>query len=823
MQLEYCEYSTGIPHQFVTLLVGLQTNGDYVQFYSNESVRVDWGNGKWLVYPGGIVYGRQLDLTKPIIITSYEEVTKLTFGTQSRWDRNYREIFIAKAPHLVSVERLCYRLEELTSFKFFGNNQIENFESAWEDCTELVEFEGMDTTRAVTFKRAWKNCNKLTWFPTVYSKECLTVEEAWMGCTSMLIFPNLDVSNCENFNSAWKGNENLHYFPYIDTGAGLYFNHTWDYCTDLTYFPALDFSKALSMNFTFAYMKAIRNMPIINSAVSKEFFATFKQMCSLKCIAGINTFEIIDRDHALQMFDHTPSLIQPGDTEQDEIMGGTIYLNDESCYYDAGRSIFFVHIELIELYCLEIKFKVNGGDFEIDWGDNNYLHYNEGEISNIPIGNNGINIRSEEVITSIEFFTDVMTKVEFKRARTLTSVSGMLQNFKALKYFEILGPTLATDYSDVLNGCVNLIGVGEIDLRNAVTVARLFRNCELIEHIGLRYYDLDNDIYIYDELDMSLCLIFDELFNGCRSIKHIQKCITPIGESFISMYANTDLLACIDAINTTNYIPGGTVDMFFNTPVLVRPTTGEQAVIINGSAFDNGGNCGGPVAILFRTLGPTTFQLDDAVTVDWGDGNFIEYEANTPITGTQSGDYATILGEGTTIDWTPGGVTEIVFVRVENFTSMNAMFEGHTQLTQFGFIAESFITDYTSAFKGSGLVGFVAPLDLTYGILYTGMFQGTANLDWVTAMNTVNADNVEYMFADSGLKCLQEINTLKAHFPPSYLECLTDLDCSEGSEVECYLRSTMFDNSLNIVSPSPAELELILHHAHWEGTVECRP
>ena len=274
--LEYCEYVTGLPRQFYTLLVAIETTGDYVQFYADAPVHVDWGSGKFLVYEAGIVYGKQENPNSadPIIVRSVDKVTKLTFGTQTRWDRNYLEIDIVKAVDLIDATRMCYKLEELKKFTFFGNNQIESFAQAWEDCTELVTFDGMDTTRATTFYRAWKNCNKLVDFPMVYAQECLTVEEAWMGCTSMIEFPLLDVVNCVNFDSAWRGNVNLAYFPYIDTDSGESFNHTWAYCTSLTYFPALNFEKAIDMRYAFAFMKSIRNMPIINSGVATEFGST---------------------------------------------------------------------------------------------------------------------------------------------------------------------------------------------------------------------------------------------------------------------------------------------------------------------------------------------------------------------------------------------------------------------------------------------------------------------------------------------------------------------------------------------------------------------
>ena len=768
--IDFCEYLTGLPPVFYDLLVAFETTGDWVQFYVDDTVEVDWGSGHYLTYKEGIVYGRQTDAykDKPVIVRSPDEfsIKTLRFGSGANWDNIYLSINILKASDLVNAEKLCYRLESMHTFTFFGNNQILNFKSAWEDCTELLEFNGMDTTRAITFEKAWKNANKLVTFPNIYAAECLSAEAAWMGCTSMVEFPIIDVSKCINFKNAWRGNVALKYFPYMDVGAGENFDHAWAYTTALDYFPALDFTSALNMNYAFAYMKMVNSFPFVDSPKATTFDSTFRKMLNLECIAGVDTNGISSRDSTPNMFYLTDDLVAPTLVEQSRIRDGWRYTNDNPCYYNAGRSVFFAHCETNGI---ESSFTVNGGDFEVDWGDGLFLPYNEGTVSDIPIAVNAINIRSEEDITRIEFNTDTFETIEIKRGGTLTDVDGMCSDLETLEYFEILGITQATDFTDICLRASNLVEVGPLDMDNVLTLTRAFEGCSSLTIIGTRYYDKELDETIVIDLEMPLATNFDSMFDGCSSIEHLQKCVTTSGQVFTQMFANMTSLECLDGVDTRNQTD--TTNMFLNTPSLARPSVNEQNNILSGTLYDNLGNCGGSIQISFLTDREVTFMFDGIVFVDWGNGTFIEYPANTSIVGTQSGGTAYILGEATALVFNSIGITEIEFVEFDTLVSMKSMFEGMTTLTKFTFSGDSKVTDYRNAFKDSGIVTYLGPVSYVGAKDFGYMFSGTTSLDTVNAMYTVSGINFEYMFENSGLNCLQEIYTCVAQFPPNYVQC----------------------------------------------------
>ena len=296
--VDYCEWLTGFPVKLYDFIASFETNGNAVEFYVGSPVEVDWGSGKYVEYNDGTIHGFQENTYSdtPVVIRSSVPVKKFRFGSGVDYDNGYLECHIHKAFDLEEAENLCYRLESMHTFSFFGTNKVKNFSSAWEDCTELIKFDGMDTTNCEIFFRSWKNCNKLTKFPSIYSRVANTVEEAWMGCTAMLEFPIIGSENCYNFNSAWRGNVNLVDFPLINVGNGATFDHTWAYCINIVDFPTLDFRSAVNMDHAFAYNYKISSLPKFNTTISESFNSTFEKCINLKCIQGIDTNAISSRD-----------------------------------------------------------------------------------------------------------------------------------------------------------------------------------------------------------------------------------------------------------------------------------------------------------------------------------------------------------------------------------------------------------------------------------------------------------------------------------------------------------------------------------------------
>ncbi len=833
-KIDFCEYVTGLPPVFYDLLIAFETTGEWTQFYVDDTVEVDWGSGHYLTYGEGIVYGRQVNpySDNPVLVRSSQDfqVKTLRFGNGSDWDNIFLSINILKAVSLTDATKMCYRLEAMHTFTFFGNNQIKSFESAWEDCTELLKFEGMDTTRATTFRRTWKNANKLIVFPSVYARECVTVEEAWMGCTSMVEFPVIDVSNCIDFRSAWRGNVALIYFPYIDISSGENFDHTWAYTTKLSYFPALSFGSALNMDYTFAYMKRVTSLGFINSRNATTFQSTFRKMLELKCIGAVDTNSIASRLDTENMFLYTDNLVNPTEYNQERIRDGYRYINDEPCYYNAGRSTFFIHCQTDGE---ETSFEVIGGDFEVDWGDGLFLPYNEGFVSDIPIAGNAINIKSEENITQIIFhnedeeISDRFTSIEIKRGRTLKNVTNLCKNLTKLEYFEILGIVDTTDFTGMLEGCINLTDVGELYLGEATSVKRLFYNNEKLISIE------ENQ-----PVDVSKCTDFYEMFYGCKAFVHLQKIMSPLGEDFTRTFSEMTLLECLDGIDTRNQTT--TYNMFVGSDIIIRPNGNEQGHIEAGFNYDNLGNCGGAFSFNFTgNDAEVTFQIDAKVIIDWGDANFIEYFSNIPIVGTPiNGSTVYVIGDAaTSIIFTSDNFVDVEFTHTENITSMNSMFKDKTTLNKFSIICDNNIEDFESAFENSSITEFEST-DFNEGTVYTNMFKDTASLVTVNNMNTVKGIAFEGMFFNSAIQCIGEIDTCLGNFPPSYIDCVGDrIACDStivcvdeyficpvlacNSYLDRFGDSSMFTGATSLISPDLEQQTKITNRFHYVGVEPC--
>ncbi len=816
---EYCEYITGLPRKFYNFIVDCTTaHNSPVQFYSDAPIEIDWGDGKSILYDAGTVFGYQVisDGSK-IIVRSTEPVTEFRFGSSIGYDNSFLTIDVVKAFDLATAKNMCYHLESLHTFTFMSGASILSFESAWEGCSELLHFVGIDMTRAVSIKRAWMNCNKLVEFPSVYATKCLTVESAWQGCTSMVEFPYIEISSCQNFDNAWRANINLQSFPLIDTGSGTSFDHSWAYCTHLVNFPQLDFKNALDVKYMFAYMHRVTVLPFVDTPLCESFWSLFRKNLSLGCISGIDT-NSYENDSTSSMFLNTPLLTNPNTTEQEAIKYGDRYENDNPCYYDAGRSVFFVHCGTDGN---PVSFTVTGGDIEVDWGDGTYIPYNEGTIDGMPIYSNAVNIRSEENVSSIVFHTpEVWTSVEVKRSQSLKTYRNMCNGLYNITYFEILGiNNSVSDFSGMLQGCSSLKAVDYVDFSTGVDFTDMMNGCESFEG------------FEDDTIDLHNGLNFTNMFRDCRTVTHLPTFITTIGTTFNGMFSYCELLECIDGLDTRNQL--STVDMFNQCPVLSRPTAGEKAALLTGSFYTNNGYCGGTFSMDF-TGTETTLQLDSPAYIDWGDGNVIVYAASMPITGTPIG-IATVLSDCTAIDFVTDTVTTIDITRGLLLNDINL--SGHTTLESFVFSGLNGLTTLYNMFLGC--TALVSSDIASYeGIeSFEGMFSGCTSLTSVGDITSTDGLYFENMFLNcTSLVCIGEIDTCKGLFPASMVSCARPtvscasgsmLDCSPGSMVLCaykipcttmwdkFLDSTMFDGATLITSPNSDERQKITNRYHF--------
>ena len=855
-EINYCEWLTGFPIKFYNFIASFETNGAAAEFYSDAPVEVDWGSGKWLKYEKGVVHGFQENTGKsnPVVVRSSEPVTEFRFGSSINYDNSFIECNIHKAFDLETANKLCYRLEIMERFSFFGTNKVTDFTSAWEDCTELVVFEGLDTTEAITFKQAWKNCNKLVNFPSVYSRKCLTVEEAWMGCTAMVSFPIIGVENCRNFNGAWRGNTQLADFPLIDVSSGVTFNHSWAYCVNLLDFPVLRYDNAESMNHTFAYNYKIRTLGAFNTGKVKDFTGTFERNLALECITEINTKGIdVDAEGNLlseDMFLDDCLLVRPDETEQASLMVGSYYKNPEPCYFDAGRSKFYAVAKTTAIDGINIcnsgasyicTFTVTGNfdkpgkaDFEVDWGDGIFLPYNEGTVTGIPIHTGIIHIRSEEDVHKITFDSDTYMDISIKRGKTLTTCEGMAKDKSMLLNFSIYGPMIATNYDDMLANDIHLINIGEIDYSSALTMNRTYLNCRSLLTLNM------NGVVV----DLAECTSFISTFEGCHSITYVPTLDTVSGLVFDNMFKDCTAMTCMYGINTINQT--STVGMFDGDVSLYRPNINEIPYILSGQSqpYSNGGNCGSPFDMRFTSNGDVSFTVDVEVQVDMGDGHF---DAMGPglISFAPMGEFCFVYGPVGVISFDTDTFTSVSFYNTDYITSMDNMFRDKLNLTSFDSFGTSSVVSWDGAFSDCvNLVEFSCK-SFSRAESFVGMFSGCTSLFSVDYMNTLVGKDFDFMFADCPLLKLNEINTTMGEFDKFYITCdPTSFDCDTdivnctpgedefpctefyncdpdtGDEFPCFAESTMFLNweldTVKVRTPGQSDRLAISSQAHWK-------
>jgi len=130
---------------------------------------------------------------------------------------------------------------------------------------------------------------------------------AWGYCSALTSFPLIDTSSVTNMTRVWFECNNLTSFPSIDTSSATTMDHTWYKCGALISFPLLDTSSITSMGYAWNYCT------------------------SLICMGGFTRNGNTPYSYAPGLFNNTPALLRPDDTEQTTILNGNSWTNPTSC------------------------------------------------------------------------------------------------------------------------------------------------------------------------------------------------------------------------------------------------------------------------------------------------------------------------------------------------------------------------------------------------------------------------------------------------------------------------------------------------------------
>jgi hypothetical protein len=178
---------------------------------------------------------------------------------------------------------------EITSFPLINTSSGTNFDYAWRDCSSLTSFPLIDTSAGTNFKQAWFGCSSLTSFPLIDTSSGTDFNQAWWSCSSLTSFPLINTSSGTNFDYAWRNCPSLTSFPLIDTSAGTNFKLAWQNCSSLTSFPLIDTSSGTDFNQAWWSCSSLTSFPLIDTSSGTNFSWAWRDCSSLTSFPLIDT------------------------------------------------------------------------------------------------------------------------------------------------------------------------------------------------------------------------------------------------------------------------------------------------------------------------------------------------------------------------------------------------------------------------------------------------------------------------------------------------------------------------------------------------------
>jgi len=795
-----CKYVTGIsPEKYVfDCTIEATNNSDLVTFLISSKCTVDWGDGNPIEYDRGFVSGIHVG-PDPIHVSSSEKVTSIYFSNGASQDTVYKSIIMYSAPDIIDATNMCRNLVALESFDWIGTNRCQSFESMFDGCIALENVNIQLFAYATTISSMFQRCGSLMKAIDIYAPRCIDASYLFSECSSIESIPILELPVCENFSGMVERCVSLKYVPDFNTSAGKYFDYMFAYCSSLDYFPSLDFSNAVSMDYAFAYNYKATNMPNIDSPKCESFKSLFRNNMAMECIGLIDTTGIPDENATADMFLGCDSLTAPDPQEQYLITQGHRYINDESCYYDAGNSRFFVKMTGTGS---EISFSVTGAMVEVDWGDGTWIPYHEGEISGIPILTNSVQVRSLGSITNISFNTDTMSTIEIKRCRDLLDVSYIAAGKKNLQFFELMEiPDSVTSLEGIVSGCSSLTKVYIPDLTNVKNLAYAFDGCSSINQ--------------YIHVNAPAAEDLRAMFRGCSSLERLGSFNIPNAALMDYMFYDCTSLRCIDGFSSTMVISSDY--MFTGCHSMIRPNDNEKQIIYAGDEWSLTGPCEHEFDMSVLAAGKFTINVDAPVWVDLGDGTFVQYPAGD-VTITPTGRVY-VYGDVSSLSFVDDVIEEVVIINAELITDYADMFNGFTNLKRFYHTGVNNGTSFDRMFKDTSSLTVAYFDDISKGTSFVSMFE-SSNIVKIDPLNTESGTHFDNMFKNARLlETICEINTTNIQLGELGLDCSIDIECDDV--LQCSMPANLFEGCVNLTSPDATRQVWINNGYHFIGTTPC--
>lgn len=221
----------------------------------------------------------------------------------------------------------------------------------------------------------------------------------------------------------------------------------------------------------------------------------------------------------------------------------------------------------------------------------------------------------------------------------------------------------------------------------------------------------------------------------------------------------------------------------------------------------------------------STITVDsDSFSIDWGDGNYINYVANTSASAIPSGNITVrTLGLPQSIRFNTDTYTDINLIDASSFTRANLMCINLFSLLTFNASNTGFITDFTNAWRSCVSLTSFPLIDTTSARTLQSAWRNCNKLTNFPLINTSAVQTfTEAWYLCTSLTNLPLIDTSTGvNFVSTFGGC-TALECLSG--INTLLKNNTTDLFLNtplLTAPNAAEQTAILAGSNYVNAGDC--
>jgi len=195
----------------------------------------------------------------------------------------------------------------------------------FDEDSKITKVKGIKTDTITDFSYFLNRCSLLT-EAIIDTKNALSTKNMFSGCKK-LINAVVNTPKVTIFSGMYQGCISLPQAPQMDTENGISFDSLFYGCEIMTQAPDYDLRNGEDFHYYLGHCKKLVHVPVMNTPKGKDFVDCFDYCLELECIAGIDTRASTHANDA-EMFSHTPKLVHPTATEQQQIIDGSLFTSN---------------------------------------------------------------------------------------------------------------------------------------------------------------------------------------------------------------------------------------------------------------------------------------------------------------------------------------------------------------------------------------------------------------------------------------------------------------------------------------------------------------